>query len=336
MIKLVSTRLWSHIMTLSVNTRSKSVAVAYISDDSRIQFGKGDLLIVDASDDKIASGDTSAEVLARAKRRGARIYSLQNLHAKLMVFDDVAIIGSANISKNSYGRLFEAGVITDLPAVVKQTREAIERLKSHAEPVNRQFIRRIQAIPVSVNNKRGGRRTSTKVMKPSLLDALRNADPHLNDFVIGFWEDDLVLSNSQVKAEAKRRGVKLPPDNSWCRYEESTSPKVNSVYSEIFEDQGRKLISFQVKSKEAQILKVVSIDPYTQQFVTKLKISRLLETIFLRDRRPPFRLDNPEAKELCTLLTQALRKNPQIARRMYTRSGWIFSPQEISSLLSAV
>ena len=49
----------------------------------RLKLEEGDLLITDASDGAIKSGQTSASILARAKDRGADIYSLPGLHAKL-------------------------------------------------------------------------------------------------------------------------------------------------------------------------------------------------------------------------------------------------------------
>jgi hypothetical protein len=336
MIKLVSTRLWSHIVALSAKTHRKCVAVAYISDDSRIQFGKGDLLIVDASNERIASGDTSARVLVEARQRGAEIYSLQGLHAKFMILDDIVVIGSANISKNSYSKLFEAGVITDTPAVVKQAGEAIERLKLLATPVKSQFIKHIQSIPVSTVTRNGGKTASTDPKKPSLLDALRTADPYLKDFVIGFWEGNATLSDAQVKADAKLKGVKLPSSKYWYRYEEPATSRVDLAYSEVFDKKGYKLISLRVKSEGKRIAKVISVDPYAQLYFSRLRIGNLLETNFVKDRRPPFRLGGNEAKELCELLTEALMKNPQVARRMFLKPGWTFSPRDISQLLSSV
>lgn len=334
MIKLASTRLWPHIVRLSANAHSKCAAIAYVSDNSRIQFGKGDLLVVDASDERIASGDTSARVLAEARQNGARIYSLQGLHAKLMVFDDVAVIGSANISNNSYSKLFEAGVITDSSVVVKQTRETIERLRLLAKPVKTRFIRHIQAIPVSMASRGGGKAASTSPQKPSLLDALRTSDPSLNDFVIGFWLDGAILSNAQIKAEAKRNGIQLPANRYWSRYEENATARVDSVYSQLFEKQGYKMISLHVKSEGKRIVKVISMESYVQTYSSRLKIGNLLETNFVIDRRPPFRLGGNEAKELCKLLTEALGRNPQTARSMFAKPGWVFSPREIARLLS--
>ena len=48
-----------------------------------MKFKKSDVLIVDASDETIASGGTSATLLAALLRRGVKLYSVTGLHAKV-------------------------------------------------------------------------------------------------------------------------------------------------------------------------------------------------------------------------------------------------------------
>ena len=62
-------------------------AVAFFSNSNLVGFRKGDVLIVDASDDCIKSNATTAKALAAVMRRGASVFSLPNLHAKVFVFD---------------------------------------------------------------------------------------------------------------------------------------------------------------------------------------------------------------------------------------------------------
>ncbi len=145
--RLLSENLWSEIQVASTKV-PKIAAVAYVSSDQIIKFGNGDTLITDATDETIAAGQTRARVLEAAFRLGATLYSLPNLHAKIMVFGDTAVIGSANISSNSANALAEVGWVTDQPAEVQEARTLIERLVARAVPIDQAFITRILNIRV--------------------------------------------------------------------------------------------------------------------------------------------------------------------------------------------
>lgn len=86
------------------------IAVAYFSNDRDLSFSKTDLLIVDATDGAIKSGQTDAVALGRAFAAGARIYSCANLHAKVYVLGAKVFIGSANSSQSSRISLIECMV----------------------------------------------------------------------------------------------------------------------------------------------------------------------------------------------------------------------------------
>ena len=101
MITIKSDGLWLELERLTSSTRNIKAAVAYVSDDSCISFGKGDTLVVDASDASIAGARTSVNVLKSAHKKGAKLYSCDTLHGKVIVFDHETYIGSANISRNS-------------------------------------------------------------------------------------------------------------------------------------------------------------------------------------------------------------------------------------------
>lgn len=122
--------------------------MAYVSDDSAIHFKNGDTLIVDASEGAIKAGLTSAAVLSRAVQKGAEVFSLPNLHAKVYVFDGTAIIGSSNTSISSAYRLLEAAVITDEPSVTSAARKLIGELQEKSERLGKAEIRRLLKLPV--------------------------------------------------------------------------------------------------------------------------------------------------------------------------------------------
>jgi hypothetical protein len=148
MFKFVGGDVWKNINAIAKTSRKKKAALAYVTKDSDIKFGEGDLLFVDASNQAIASGETSAEVIGRAVRVGANVYSCPGLHAKAMLFDDTAVVGSANLSQSSADDLIEGVVITDNPQMVASVAEFFESLKGASDKVDTAFIKRIKQIEV--------------------------------------------------------------------------------------------------------------------------------------------------------------------------------------------
>ena len=148
MNELLSFGLWPRIRKFAKRARRMSAAVAYVTDDRYLKFSEGDILVTDASDEAIKSGQTSVSVLKAALKRRARIASVSGLHSKVYVFDRYAVIGSANLSKESERRT-EAALLTDLPTVVSSARLLIETLMKRGVVVDEEFISRISKLPVT-------------------------------------------------------------------------------------------------------------------------------------------------------------------------------------------
>jgi hypothetical protein len=131
MNRLLSYNLWPTISKLAKNS-VKRAAIAYVSNDVHLQFGDGDLLVCDASQAAIKAAQTDAQVLKRAFDRGATLYSLTGLHAKILLLNEKAIIGSANVSGMSASNLVEAALLTDQPSVVAMAQALVGQLASQA------------------------------------------------------------------------------------------------------------------------------------------------------------------------------------------------------------
>jgi hypothetical protein len=154
MIAVKSDDLWNELEKFADHSTGIKAAVAYVSDDSSIRFGRGDVLVVDASDDTIASGGTSAKVLSRAFDAGASLFAHDGLHAKVVVCDGRAYIGSANVTKNSK-KLLEIGVISDHPSILSGATQFVEKLVEISETIDIDFIERIKKIEVKKGRPRG-------------------------------------------------------------------------------------------------------------------------------------------------------------------------------------
>ena len=120
---------WPHI-TRAIRTRGpRYAAVPFLGHlaPELLPLRSGDLLVVNASTAAIRAHATSPVVLSHYLSKGVRILSSSALHAKVIVTNQRAVIGSANASENS---LFthEAVIISDDPQVVADSRAFINNI----------------------------------------------------------------------------------------------------------------------------------------------------------------------------------------------------------------
>lgn len=166
MLRVVSGGLWAEIKKLGKNSKTKAGAIAYVTTDAPVKFKRGDILVCDASDNAIASGQTSARVLRAAHKRGAKLYSSPGLHSKVLVFGRVAVVGSANMSDASASTLTEAAIITDDARAIAGVRAFIEELVDGADAIDAAFLARIGKIKVRAPRRGSKRRRALTVRGP--------------------------------------------------------------------------------------------------------------------------------------------------------------------------
>ena len=149
MLEIVSENLWEIIREKAKYAAHRRAAIAYVTDASLLPLRGGDILVTDASDASIASGRTSALVLEEYLKSEVELFSLSNLHAKVLILDDIAFVGSANASHNSANFYVEAAVETDRPELVGQAAAFVSFLAESSTPIDSEFIARILKIPVN-------------------------------------------------------------------------------------------------------------------------------------------------------------------------------------------
>jgi PLD-like domain len=127
----VTSNLWKQITKAACSRPNTAfVAVPYFSKSGHglLPLREGSRLVVNASVAAVTSGQTSPQALLALQRKGVRIYSNANLHAKVYVFGTTAFIGSANASSSSESNLIEAVVRTGDRATVAAAREFVRGL----------------------------------------------------------------------------------------------------------------------------------------------------------------------------------------------------------------
>ena len=215
MQEIISANIWDRIRRLARGRKPRLAAVAYVSTDRYVRFGRGDTLVTDASDAAIRSGETSARALSAVFGRGAEILNLPGLHAKMLVLGDVAVIGSANLSVQAATGNVEAAMATDSRAAVAGIKSLIYQLAEQATVVDEAFIKRIRRIPV-IRRGRGGRQKPRSQVK---VEAKGNST-----WIVGVsdMEEDAHPEEQELAekgdAKAKKRRTWRNSGISWIRW----------------------------------------------------------------------------------------------------------------------
>lgn len=141
--------LWKKIISMKKKSSSFKAAIGYLSSDDILPFNEGDIIVCDASDAKIKNGNTSAKLIKELIQKGCLIYSFEGLHSKLYVYDDSVIVGSANLSQNSYqGNIFDVGYFVKDVRISSQASMLIDEILSQSFLVDSAFLKRILKIKV--------------------------------------------------------------------------------------------------------------------------------------------------------------------------------------------
>jgi hypothetical protein len=211
MNRLLTDNIWSQIRSATPKSGHKVAALAYVSTGGYCSFGKGDVLVCDATDRAIKSGETSAAVLKKFYDAGAEIYSCENLHAKTIVCGRTVLIGSCNLSDSSANVLRELAILTSNNSIRSQVLAFIHKLANNATRIDKLFLRRIAKIPVSRRRWPGKiRRGHFKLGKRTWIIKTCPLDPakykHEEPFV------------QQAESEIRKKLRRTKADINWVRW----------------------------------------------------------------------------------------------------------------------
>jgi hypothetical protein len=151
MQKVLSSDLWKTVRVQARKARQRKAAIAYVTRDL-VGFRKGDVLVVNASTGAITNGETNG-LLRTLHGKQVRLYHCADLHAKVMLLDDAAVISSGNMSSSSVDCLVEAALLTDHASTVAGVASFIEQMIQQSEELDGKHIDRLCRIKVI---RRGG------------------------------------------------------------------------------------------------------------------------------------------------------------------------------------
>jgi hypothetical protein len=213
MDQLLTGNVWEKVVGLLSAEDKKIAAIAYVTSDAHFSFRKNDVLICDASDTAIKSGETSAKTLKKLFDGGVCLFSCPGLHAKALVASDLAIVGSSNLSTSSATSLIEASLITHRFQARSQVRAFIQKLIPISTPIDSAFVAHALALPVAIRPRGGTARAARSIEQPTNRTWVVSTTP-LSEQI---HEREAELAEAGVQTARER--MTHPEDSvSWIRW----------------------------------------------------------------------------------------------------------------------
>lgn len=143
---LANDDIWNTIPEIIKASKHTDIAVAYLGNDGSklLPLKKGDRLILDMSLATVKAGTTNPFEVEKLIKRGVKVFTRRNLHAKVILTEKSVLVGSANISKNSRDTLDEAAIYSTDTLVVQRTKDFIEKIC--IEPVLPEYLNQCKKL----------------------------------------------------------------------------------------------------------------------------------------------------------------------------------------------
>ncbi|MCI0390522.1 MAG: phospholipase D family protein [Acidobacteria bacterium] len=201
--RFISEAVWEEL-TRSVKSSKLAchVAVAYFGAGASrlLPLREGSKLVVDASERAVSAGQTCPKDLLALLKRGVRVFSVPNLHAKVYVVGRSAYIGSANVSNYSAKQLLEAMSNTTAPKVVTAARQFVRDLCLHE--LTPKVLKRLSKIyePPEISGEKSAKVSQKHRASRPTLPTLKLAQLKLED-----WSEREYAIHDKGLATAKKR-----------------------------------------------------------------------------------------------------------------------------------
>jgi hypothetical protein len=189
-LEFIDRNVWRRI-TASVKRHPARchVAVAYFGEHgvTLLPLEEGSILVVNASETAVKSGQTHPGQLRRLIDRGVAVYSMPNLHAKVVVTPEEVFAGSMNASRRSETYLLESAIRTTNRFVVSAARRFVATLT--AIPVGPEEAQRLLTlyrpphIEYPSTPRKAARRAAIAMDKPLWIARTETVEWDAEDFV---------------------------------------------------------------------------------------------------------------------------------------------------------
>lgn len=140
-------QVWPRITSLAKKHPSECLAaVAFIGQRAHelLPLTRGSILVVNMSERSVQHGLTNPYEVEKFMQRGVEVHTVANLHAKVFVFRDRAIVGSMNTSRSSANELIEAALEVTGKGPVASSKRFVRSLCG--ERVSPEYVQAMQEL----------------------------------------------------------------------------------------------------------------------------------------------------------------------------------------------
>ncbi len=183
--------LWPTVTRLAKKATRACVAVAYLGKGASqiLPLKRGDVLVVDMSRGTVEAGATDPREVRKYLRSGVEVYTCTNLHAKVFVFDDEVVVGSANASRSG---LVEAAVCCSNRRIADAARTFVQGVA--LDPVGDRWVEKCIGWYATKRTHRPGQ----KAAKPVTPGYSRVWIVSVHDAEWAEWEEGIVDKRVRV------------------------------------------------------------------------------------------------------------------------------------------
>lgn len=191
---------WSRLTALARRHHPAFVAVSYFGSGASelLPLKARSRLVVKFDRESVLSGQVNPKEIIRLLKRGVEVHACANLHAKVFVFGNTAIVGSANVSASSANSLVEACVEINNRSFAISCRRFVESLAGDA--VGLEFAKEMAQLykPPRMGRSRRKKGSKTKRVLP------RHSDLWLVALIEDSWQDIDYENEEAGRSKAKR------------------------------------------------------------------------------------------------------------------------------------
>jgi hypothetical protein len=169
---LPDAKLWPEIQKRAKRTKTMTVVSAFLGTrpESLLKWPRKSMVVADLTEANVRRGVTSAKGALRLRSKNVAVLQYRNLHAKMFLFDDAAVVASSNLSLDSTTQLVEAGVLLAGTEAAPVRRE-VNRILRNAVLLDRDLLRAWARVEPKRSGRLTTKRKGAKVSRPSpLLD----------------------------------------------------------------------------------------------------------------------------------------------------------------------
>jgi len=205
---LRDSKLWPEIKARTKKSKTLTIVSAYLGTrpDELLKWPRHAVVVADLSEATVRRGVCSAKGALRLRKKRATVLQCRDLHAKVYLFDNFAVVASANLSLDSSTKFVEAGVLLTGSELVP-VRQEVQRIIRESVLLDDSLIRQWARVEPKHKPRPRGRSRKQAVTG---ADLLLNGHPVWLVDTFSYDPPELVVKGRRRKEKELSRDQDIP------------------------------------------------------------------------------------------------------------------------------